>query len=72
MIRLLIALLIVALALNYLSKMLPNEEANRAPEDTIVGAAYEPYKRAQNFSEEEYEEALDLKREDLDKQIDGD
>lgn len=71
MIRLLIALLIVALLLNTLSKMLPDEEANTAPEDTIVGAAYEPYERAQKFSEEDYIEALDKKREDLDKQIDG-
>lgn len=71
MIRLLIALLIVALSLTMLSRMLSKEVATQVPEDTMIGEAYEPYTRAQRFSEEEYEEALDKQREDFDKQIDG-
>ncbi len=71
MIRLLIALLIVALSLNYLSKMVSGKENPRPPEDAILGEAYEPYQRAKQFSEEDYGEALDQKRANLDKQIDG-
>ena len=70
MIRLLIALVIVALSLKILSGMLNKEVETRAPEDAVLGEAYEPYTRAQKFSEEDYEKALDAKREALDKQID--
>jgi hypothetical protein len=71
MIRLLIVLLIVALSLKMLSGMLTEEEQPRAPEDALLGEAYEPHQRAQQFSEEDYEEALDVKRDKLDEQIDG-
>ena len=71
MIRLLIVLLIVALSLKMLSGMFVEEEAAPAPEDAALGEAYEPYQRAQQFSEEEYEDALDAKRKNLDDQIDG-
>jgi len=70
MIRLLIALIIVALSLKMLSGMFDNEDETRAPEDSILGEAYEPYERAQQFSEEDYEKALDAQREALDKKID--
>lgn len=71
MIRLLIALIIVALLLTKLSGMLNEEVAGQAPEDTILGEAYEPYTRAQQFSDEGYEDALDAQQEKRDKQIDG-
>ena len=70
MIRLLIVLIIVALSLKILSGMLIGEDETVAPEDTMVGEAYEPYTRAQQFSEEEYEKALEEKRKELDKKID--
>jgi hypothetical protein len=70
MIRLLIAFIIVALLLTAVSRMLGKEAAS-APEDTIVGDAYEPYVKAQNFNDE-YEQALGEKRNDLDEQIDND
>lgn len=76
MIRLLLALIIVALLLSAVSRMLEREEtptgqeAPTAPEDTMIGAAYEPYTKAQQFSED-YDKALDEKRKALDEQIDG-
>jgi len=73
MIRLLIALIIVALLLTKVSSMFDQDERNAeasAPEDTIVGSAYEPYTRAQQFSED-FPDELDQKREELDKKIDG-
>lgn len=70
MIRLLIVLIVIALSLKMLSGMLLKDEAGQVSEDAPVAEAYEPYARAQNFSEEEYDEALDAQREDLDKQID--
>ena len=71
MIRLLIVLLIVALSLKMLSGMLGVGDESKAPEEAALGEAYEPYQRAQQFSEEDYENALDAKRENLDEQIDG-
>ena len=74
MIRLLIALVIVALLLTKVSEMLgtkSDSETPPSPEETIVGKAYEPYTRAQQFSEEDYEEALDAKRKNLEERIDG-
>ena len=73
MIRLFLALLIVALLLKVVSGMLNEGEHKGAqsPEDTIVGAAYEPYTKAQQF-DDNWDKALDAQRKDLDKQIDGD
>jgi hypothetical protein len=73
MIRLLIALIIVALLLTKVSQMLggAKSEDPRAPEEAILGEAYEPYTRAQQFSDKDYEEALDKQRAEMDKKIDG-
>ena len=70
MIRLLIVLVIIALSLKMLSGMLYKEKEVTAPEDTMIGAAYEPYTKAQQFSEEDYEKALDEKLERLEEKID--
>lgn len=76
MIRLLLALVIVALLLTKVSEMLgtgtrENPDSPPSPKDTIVDKAYEPYTRAQQFGDKDYEEALDAKRKSLDEQIDG-
>lgn len=72
MIRLLLALLIVALLLTAVSRMhgLQDREPPPDPEETIVGSQLAPYNKAQQFSED-YDEALDVKRKDLDEQIDS-
>ncbi len=78
MIRLLIALIIVALLLSAVSRMygLPGRKAAEPSwEDTEYveepeGLPYEPYNRAEQFSDE-YPEALDEQRKRIDEQIDG-
>jgi ABC-type phosphate transport system substrate-binding protein len=73
MIRLLLALLIVALLLTAVSRMQGLQQSQQEtppdPEETIVGSQLAPYNKAQQFSED-YENALQEKREELDEQID--
>lgn len=74
MIRLILALVIVALLLMKLSEMFGAAGASEdpaSPEESMIGAAYEPYTKAQKFSEEDYEKALQKQREEMDKKIDG-
>lgn len=71
MIRLLLALLIVALLLTAVSRMrgLQERESPPNPEETIVGSQLAPYNKAQQFSED-YDQALEEQRKALDEQID--
>ena len=72
MIRLLIGLLIVALSLKYLSGLVTEERKTpEIAEDVESGEPYDPYLRAQKFGDEDYDKALEAKRESLDEQIDG-
>lgn len=71
MIRLLLALLVVALALTMVARMqgLRDKDAPPDPEETIVGAQLAPYNKAEQFSED-YEQELEKQRQELDQAID--
>ena len=63
--------MVFALGVAFAMNNCVDQEPPQAMEETIIGAQFEPYTRSKNFSED-YEQALDQKREDLDEQIDGD
>ena len=71
MIRLLFALLIVALLVMAVNRMygLQRPAAANVPADAEQGEPLDPYARAQQFSED-YEQTLDAQRRSLDEQID--
>lgn len=72
MIRLLIALIIVALLVTAVSRMhglQQPRDAPPAPDETIIGSQLAPYNKAEQFSED-YGQALGEKRKELDEQID--
>lgn len=72
MIRLLIVVLIIALSLTMIMRKMEGDtprDAPSSPEDTMIGRQLDPLNKAQQFSED-YGDALDEQRKDLDEAID--
>ena len=65
-----IILLALAVAIAFALNECALDEPPQPIEESIIGAQFEPYTRAKNFSED-YAEELSKQREELDKQNDG-
>lgn len=63
-------LIVLGVAIAWAFNSCEVDEAPQPIDESIIGAQFEPYTRAKQFSED-YEEQLDKQRQELDDQIDG-